>query len=243
MYPLFSQKIPKVVQCRLKKVAKTLSQRTPENCHVFPSSRQPQFLRLRSPVTSVHILSSSLVPRQPVSLSPNLASLFFVVLLSLSSIVFLLSSLLLLSEPPILSEPFPLLSELSFLLLLVFLFVPPLLFLSAFSFLLPPFFLFFPPLASQPPTARTIYVVHIPWSALPFFFPLPMTISIPTPFLSSPPLSSKDSENLLAFSVYPVSHPLIFFKTKVYQVLWGLVLCRPKFYAIPRPTCPKPFPT
>src|SRR6218665_1171161 len=73
----FLKKFQKIVQCRLKKVAQTLLPLTPENCHVFPSSRQPHFQRLRSPVTSIHIFLVSLVPRQPFfSFSSSIFALF-----------------------------------------------------------------------------------------------------------------------------------------------------------------------
>src|SRR6218665_1387703 len=132
--PLPSQKNPKIAQCLPKKVAKTLSPLTHENCPVFPSSRQPQFQIPLSLVISIHTFASSLVLLLQVSLSPDLALLFLLVPRSLSSIVYLLSFRLLLwllSELPIPSEPSSLPIASSSLLLPFFLFVPPL--LSAFS--------------------------------------------------------------------------------------------------------------
>src|SRR6218665_1023398 len=202
--PLPSQKNPKIAQCLPKKVAKSLSPLTHENCLVFPSSRQPQFQIPLSFVTSIHTFALSLVLPLQVSLSLNLASLFFPVLRSLSSIVYLLSFLLLLwllSELPILPKPssllFPFslffsppLSVLFFLLLLI---------LSVLSFLPPLVFLFVPPLLSSPfsrpllvlsaffflpsflPILTAISAVHNPWQTPLSSFPLHVTFSTPRP--------------------------------------------------------------
>src|SRR6218665_2379250 len=83
--PLLSQKNPNIAQC----LPKTLTPLTHENCPVFSSSRQPQFQLPLSLVTSIYTFALSLALLLQVCLSPNLASLFFLVfVLDLQSSIF-----------------------------------------------------------------------------------------------------------------------------------------------------------